>query len=374
MMAITCFSLKFDRELDASQYLDLLGYDIKSDPELKSVDKNTRDFIHRDLICPSCGIKGVMLVSGAQSKLGNKKIRQPHFRFYSNGEADVHDKFCDLREENPFNDISCEKIDFSRSKSLATKLISEYVSKAIANGFIKKLDIAKFRIWHLDIKRNNVVELSLDSEKTFHYLVIQFRRNKNIERFHPKLGEIESLNWNIYALDRIAIKDKSLFEEISKHDDYNFKEKDVASFVERNNLVFDVRILSHEYKCMLQLREFIHRNVKGVFKTKYDISFLDAFVGVLLYVNNWDYQKAIFMFIDIVNSKSCDDYILGNIIALDPFKDYQKISFILNMNDVSDRLLKKDDLDIEVKKEIYFLRCEYKVWKDAQLDNGDLFI
>ncbi|ENP8454751.1 hypothetical protein [Photobacterium damselae] len=362
-MAITSFSMKFDRELDASQYLQLLGYDIGRDPELKSVDKSLRDFIHNDLMCPSCGTKGAVLVSGAKGKLSEKNIKQPHFRFIANDGSDVHDEFCDLREIKPFRDISCEQINFVESKSLATKLIGEYVSKAIFNGFLNRLDIARFRVWHMNTKKKNMVKLSLREDKLFHYSTIYCRRNKDFDEFHPKLGEVKNLNWKIYALDRIAKKNIAMFDEVSKHTNSCVKEGDLTKLLKKHELIFDVRVLSDKYKLMLKLKSFISRSTGVQFKTKYELSFLDAFTGVLLYVNNWDYQKALFMFIDILNANCGNEPFTDNIVALNPFKDFQKLKSILNMNDVHEWLLTKNELDIELEKEVKTLKSEYEVWQ-----------
>lgn len=366
-MAITSFSIKFDRELDASQYLQLLGYDIEQDPELRFVDKNLRNFIHNDLMCPSCGIKGAVLVSGAKGQLSEKNLKQPHFRFIANDGSDIHDEYCDLREIKPFKDISCEKINFLESKSLATKLIGEYVSKAIYNGFLNRQDIAKFRVWHMNIKNKNMVKLSLREDKILHYSTIYYRRNRNFYEFHPKLGEVKNLNWKIYALDRIATKSMAIFEEVSKHTNSSVKEEDLNKFLKKHELIFDVRFLSDKYKLMLKLKSFISRNSEVDFKTKYELSFLDAFTGVLLYVNNWDYQKSLFMFIDILNAKCGNGVFTDNIVALNPFKDFQMLESILNMNDVNEWLLTKDELDIEIKKEVETLKSEYEIWKLASV-------
>ncbi|MFA0097403.1 hypothetical protein [Vibrio crassostreae] len=354
--------MKFNRELDASQYLHLLGYEIEKDPELRFVDENLRSFINTDLMCPSCGIKGAVLVSGAINKLSKKNIKQPHFRFIANDGSDIHDELCDLREIKPFKDISCEKINFSESKSSATRLVAEYVSKAISNDFINRQDIANFRVWHLNIKKQNMLELTLKEEKLFHYATIYCRRNKRFETFHPKLGEVVNLNWNIYALDRIAQRNEILFEEISNHSNSFVKDADVSKLVNRHDLLFDVRVLNNEYKLMVELKNFISRSAGVTFKTKYELSFLDAFTGLLLYVNHWDYQKSLFMFIDIMNAQSNNDEFVGNIIALNPFKDFQKLKSILNMNDVHKELLTRAELNKELKIEVDILKGEYEAW------------
>ncbi|MFP4124978.1 MAG: hypothetical protein ACLFWI_29065 [Coleofasciculus sp.] len=80
-MPKTAYSQRFKRELDPEQLLSLLGYDLKSDPDLKNLSGELRDEIHRDLLCPECGVRGGVIVSRSKSTKSNKALRQPHFRF-----------------------------------------------------------------------------------------------------------------------------------------------------------------------------------------------------------------------------------------------------------------------------------------------------
>ncbi|MCE7604562.1 hypothetical protein [Vibrio fluvialis] len=361
-MAITSYSTKFNRELDATQYLELLGYDHEKDPELIDVNRELRDFIHKDLMCPSCGVRGAILVSGAQNKTRTRKVRQPHFRYSGSNGEDIHDELCDLREAKPFKDISTELVSFTKARSSSTRIIASFLARAIENNLISRFNIANFRVWHLNVKKHHMVKINVTSNQVQHYQSMYCRKLKREEEFNPMFGELEKLNWNLYGLDRIALQNDA-FMDISNHDSIFIKPADFKKIIKGDMEVFDVRFLDDEYNKLLRLKRFISLTCGEKFNSKYEMSFLDAFVGLLLFVNNWSYEQAQLMYIEI----SCLPTPLGvgsdNIISLNPFKDYQSLKTILNMNDVYEHLLTKENFDDLLGFEVEILKYEHATWK-----------
>lgn len=365
-MAITSFSIKYDRELDATQYLSLLGYDLDKDPELRHVSKEMRDFIHQDLMCPSCGVRGAILVSGSQNKIKSKNTKQPHFRYIDYYNEDTHDELCDFRESKPFKDISVETISFTKSKSENTKLIAEYVSKALHYKLFNRADIANFRVWHLNKKKNNLVKLNIEPTKIPHYVSIFRCKFNEQELFHPALGDITYLDWKFYATERLVRKEKLLLDIVEKHKNHFRNFSEISKYMKNGDYIFDVRILDEKYILIKKLSRFFTLNFKEIFKSKYEISFLDAFLGLIGYVNNWDYNMSKIMIAKIASLPNGDYDNTDNIISLNPFKDYEVIKTVLNMNDVSDKLWNEITFNSEVDNEIAKMKNEYKSWKENE--------
>ncbi|MGS0569388.1 hypothetical protein ACU8V6_13015 [Vibrio alginolyticus] len=153
-MALTVFSKKLNCEVDAVQYLSLLGHNLKIDPELNSVTDEERDIVKNDVICPSCGVANAIIVSGFRNDR-NYAIRQPHFRFVDEHGNESHHEYCDLKTVKPFKDITSSYESFfnQKSKSHITKLIGNIISSALTNESIGVKDMIDFRQWHFNLKK-----------------------------------------------------------------------------------------------------------------------------------------------------------------------------------------------------------------------------
>lgn len=338
-MAITAFSKKLGVELGASQYLEKMGHDIKSDPELQNISEEERRVIKDDIICPSCRAGNAIIVSGSRSLTTNLNIREAHFRFINSDGKNAHGEFCDLREDKPFNDSTVDKINFlePRTQSKTTKLIGKIVTKALNNGLISVSQMIEFREWHYNLKKDNIVSINFDSEKIFPYHVFLCRKNSTSDM----LIESSKTETNIRKseLDYFVGTNKATLEKISKHRDFKVKPKPIENFLKKKNKdIFDVRKLINEYTMVRDLSSGLNSALKIYRSGMRDKSLIDAFSGLILFTCNWDINKAVDKCNEILKSEESDEKIMGNIIGLNPFYKFELYASLLNINDVHDAL------------------------------------
>ncbi|MFT6584778.1 MAG: hypothetical protein ACJAVU_000875 [Cognaticolwellia sp.] len=148
-MAITVFSKKFSRKVDALQYFSLIGHNVKQDQELILITDYERAIVRDDISCPSCSVTNAIIVSGAKGHR-NSSLRQPHFRFIDRDGNESHDEFCDLKTIKPFKDETShyENLTLNKSNTDTTRIIGKLISNALSNNIIKVSDIIEFRQWH----------------------------------------------------------------------------------------------------------------------------------------------------------------------------------------------------------------------------------
>lgn len=350
-MAITAFSKKLDRELDALQYFSILGHDLKNDPELNSISDVERLNVKEDVICPSCGVANAIIVSGARNSR-NQPIRQPHFRFTDENGNDSHHEYCDLKTIKPFKDItsSYESFLHQKTNSHLTKVIGEIISSALTNGIIKVSDMINFRQWHFNIKKDNIVQVLFSSEKLHPYNVYKCRKNFDIESaLNPTIDPSSIINK--LALDKIVAESRDTYYKIIQHPDFKLKNKDIDSFFKNGSRnIFDIRLLSEEYTLSNMFGNAILSSFKTSLGSQKEKSILQACCALFLYVNKWQIEPSIDMFNIALQHRDEKHTIEGNIIGLNPFYKYEFYSAILNINDVAKILPTSDELSVLVKE------------------------
>ncbi len=344
-MAITAFSKKLGIELGASQYLELIGHDVKNDPELQNISEEEREEIKADIVCPSCKAENAIIVSGSKSTKTNLNTREAHFRFINSDGINAHGQFCDLREDKPFNDSTVEKINFlePKTQSRTTKLIGEIVTKALNNGLISVSQMIEFREWHYNLKKDNIVSINFDSEKIFPYHVFLCRKNSTSEI----LIESSKTEKNIRKseIDYFVGTNKSIFEKISKHRDFKVTPKKIENFLKKKNKdIFDVRRIINEYLMVKNLSSRLN-SALGIYSNGVrDKSLIDAFSGLILFICDWDFGKAVDKCYEILKSKESNERFMGNIVGLNPFYKFELYASLLNINDVHEALPSDEEL------------------------------
>jgi len=350
-MAITVFSKKFSREVDALQYFALIGHNIKDDQELLNITDHERSVVKSDIHCPSCGVANAIIVSGAKNNR-NISLRQPHFRFVDKNGNESHDEFCDLKAVNPFKDETSNYESFTSNKSNtdATRIIGDLISSALSNEIISVSDIVKFRQWHFNIKKNNIVHVNFSLEKIFPYSVYRCRNNLDLNlALSPKVDSKSVINK--LALDKIVASNKSTLDKILQQPKYNFKEREISNFFRNGGKsIFDVRKMIHEYQLVNSLSHALLDSFNFSLRGIKDKSALQACCGLLLYVNKWDVTSSIEMCNKILKNKVREHSILGNVIGLNPFYKFELYSSILDINEVQADLPTHGELTELVKE------------------------
>lgn len=352
-MAITGFSKRFSREIDALQYFSLIGHDIKKDPKLAQITDNERAIVREDVQCPSCAALNATIVSGAKGHR-NITLRQPHFRFIDIHGNESHHEFCDLKTIKPFKDKTSnyQSFTFSQSNSHITRVIGDLISKALTNRIIKTSDIIEFRHWHFNIKKNNIVHLDFTADKIFTYQVYRLRKDLDIQSALSPVISGDSVI-NKLALDMVIANDQSTLKKITNQTDFNFRRRDIEKL--RNHIgkpIFDVRKLVNEYFSVITLGNAMLDSFRAPLHGIKDTSILQAFCGLLLYINKWNIEESINMCNEIIHCKKCDNNELGNIIGLNPFYKFELYSALLNINEVAPELPTQRQLDESMIKTV----------------------
>jgi hypothetical protein len=362
----TAFSKKYEREIDAVQLLSLLGHDIKNDPTLETIQAPDRSFIEKDILCPSCGVSGALIVSGARSKKNNKSIRQPHFRFVLPNGKNKHDQYCEFAETQVLNNSNHVQIDFSKSNSEFTRYIGNLVCKGIENDLISQMDIRNLRQWHYDTKKNSVIDIKITEKECLVFQEIKkFKRRVSFD-FRPEYAELKELNWINVASDELAKKHKKFVEGISNevYLFYNtFSEREYRAILKKiEKHTFDIRCFSTQYLLIQKFRNFLILYDLGCPKIKSSKNsdyYFDAFCSLLLFKSSWNIDKAISLYIKIKNCDLPVNANLGNIIGTAPFVDFKIMKNILDANDYAEYLIPLDSMKIQMNKVYQFLKNQY---------------
>jgi hypothetical protein len=344
-MAITVFSKKFSREVDALQYFSLIGHNVKQDQELNLITDIERSIVRDDISCPSCGVTNAIIVSGAKGHR-NSPLRQPHFRFIDENGNESHDDFCDLKTIKPFKDETShyENFNLNKSNTDTTRIIGKLISSALSNNIIKVSDIIGFRQWHFNIKKNNIVYVDFSPDKLHPYLVYRCRGNLDLNLALSPTVDSKSVI-NKLALDKIVASNKGTLDKILQQPKFKMKERELDKFFKKGGKsIFDVRKIIKEYYLVNMLGNAMLDSFNCSLRGIKDTSALQAYCGLLLYVNEWSVDSSIEMCNKIINCKVNESAILGNIIGLNPFYKFELYSAILDINEVQTDLPSSEKL------------------------------
>jgi hypothetical protein len=334
-MAITVFSNKFSREVDALQYFSLIGHNIKQDQELNLITDLERSIVREDISCPSCGVTNAIIISGAKGHR-NSSLRQPHFRFVDENGNESHDEFCDLKTIKPFKDETShyESFTLNKSNTDTTRIIGKLISNALSNSIINVSDILGFRRWHFNIKKNNVVYVDFNLDKLHPYLVYRSRENLDLNSALSPIIDPKSVI-NKLALDKVVAANKGTLDKILQQPKFKIEERELEKFFKNGGKsIFDVRKIIKEYYLVNMLGNAILDSFNFSLRGIKDTSVLQAYCGLLLYVNEWSVESSIEMCNRIISCQVNEPTILGNIIGLNPFYKFELYSAILDINDV----------------------------------------
>jgi len=355
-MAITAFSKFFNRELDVQQILNLYA-------EIPD-QNNLSDFIKVDIECPCCGVTGARIVKEGLSSKTNLIVKQAHFAFNNDKGEDAHLLFCDYyagddRAKKPSSD---EIINLSQSRNEITEEIRKYVCAAIQNQIFKQQDIRNMRQWFYNLRSTQdfLVEHSKHQLNILRKTIIRSERNRyeytidqNIVKdewfdldeevyeslatkfpFPEKIKEINGMN---YYLTRKTIVKRAISLSQKNHGQYEF---------DRDRLLEDYKLTMQLSFRIIQTNEVFTNKIglSNISKRKGNNPLM-AYSATLLFVNEWNLDKATKMHYEISTATFSDEN-LGNVVGLNPFIHYDAwlaLKFVTEW--------KKEYLDFDFEKE-----------------------
>ncbi|MFP7609853.1 hypothetical protein [Serratia quinivorans] len=319
-MTDTAYSKHLQKEVDAEQYVDLLGIDINQ----------IHEFAHHDVLCPICEATGGTYVRAAKSGNYQKKA---HFRFVGKGGESAHHPSCDFYGDRLSHEMGQHLVRYSTDRTKITQVIRKLVCAGIQENVFSQETMRLMRQWFF--KKRTTSTFSVDiSEEDLGWFVYIIRLPRmpyangwdDLLPFTVAQATIPGFSWK-EAIQREAVRIHQptlrVFQELKiwqKHilDLQNYLQSSKPKFL------IDPSLLREEYAKTLQLTAFIVNN-SAEFKNKAVRDRTDgeekllAFAALLLFVSGWEIDVAIMKFAVIANVKEVDDMLAGNFIGLNPY-------------------------------------------------------
>lgn len=368
-MAITAFSKKFKRELDVKQFQNLY----QQFPN----ELDLSDFTKTDIECPCCGVTGGRIVKEGISLKTKQAVKQAHFAFKKDDGGDSHLIFCDYysgpdKENRITNDSN---ISLASSQNEVTQEIRKLVCSAIHNDIFQQVDIRNMRQWFLEMrsKEDFLVENSKHQLNLLKHTIIRSPRNKdaytidknivNEEWFDldqevyeslatkfPYPDKIRNIPGMNYLLTRRAIIKKAISISQKNHGLYEF---------DRNLLEEKYRIASQLSSRIIQCNDLLYQKLGHNIRRARSNNPLMAYSATLLFVNNWNIEKALKMH-NAIACSTTENENLGNVIGLNPFIHYDAW-IALNFSSIWKKDFIEYDFDHEFLKEKKRLKEIYQI-------------
>lgn len=319
-MTDTAYSKHLQKEVDAEQYVDLLG-----------IDKNQiHEFAHHDVLCPICEATGGTYVRAAKSGNYQKKA---HFRFVGKSGESAHHPSCDFYGDRLSHEVGQHLVRYSTDRTKITHVIRALVCAGIQEKVFSQETMRLMRQWFFE--KRTVSTFSVDiSEDELDWLAYIIRlpmypyadgRN-DLLPFTPVQATIPGFSWE-EAIRREAVRiHKPTLRAFAELKIWPKHIIDLQNYLQngKQKLLIDPSLLSEEYAKTLQLTSFIVNN-SAEFKSKAVRDRADgeekllAFAALLLFVSGWEIDLAIMKFAVIANVKQVDDMLAGNFIGLNPY-------------------------------------------------------
>ena len=374
-MSKTAYSVLNKKELDVEQLLALYGnHTIEESVKILSdIPDHIRTLVNLDVQCPSCGVSGAILVSGAKSKITAKTLRQAHFRFVGVKNEDAHKTFCEFSTVD--NDLpkQSELIDFQSDRSQETRLIRQVVCKGIEAKVFDQSDIRAMRQWYFDLKTSVSFRVTA-SASTFSYLYNLLGHHPHDSLAHqPIHAEIPNFNWQHAARAKLT-QDKADLVKEAHEVKFGEGRKDAERLAERykDRDVFDVSALEPFYQktiqlCMFTGRAFGFKPHKWAnYKWGNVPPAMLALCSLLLSVSDWDINIATEKMSIIFGAPEPTSLLHGNVIGLNPFLDYNAWRIVKKVSEIDQRFTIPKDFYIEVKEIENKMRSEHLQWRRSK--------
>ena len=324
-MANTAYSKKFKRELDPLQLLSLLNYKLDNSNLISNLPEEIRTFIRQDIICPCCKATNTEIVSDSISPNGKTSKRQPHFRFKdtSQGTKNGHHPFCDTIPSPKGTDSASNVFTSKRSRSKTTKYIRRLVCTARQVNFLTDSDIANFRQWVFDLKKDSYLENKANENQLLNAYKIKFQfhlldnlppyldleeHRKHCEHMKPSKDFFSACGHKQISLSSISkLAKKTIYPDVEEHKKFFYLVEELSKHVSR-------------------ISYFFHK--------KESKNLVEAFLCLFLFKNNWD---IIFTTNEIAKLHEKQRFLeidesLGNITGSNPFQNIMAYDYLKKVN------------------------------------------
>lgn len=381
-MPITAYSVEARRELDLEQWLALNAYESTDDPQLLSLPAELRAKAAADIECSCCGARGASLVRGARSRGTGKAVAQGHFRFRTAEGANPHDPLCDFFDEQTVRGAEYLS-SFANDKSALTRAIRDLVCRGIAAGLFSQADMRAMRLWFLQEKSAHAVVIDVTPEHLQWCVDLQAASAWNAANlpFMPEHGSIPGFDWDTAARLEWARRNSDLFKEVDRS--VYFRRQSIDRPLRlvgqhAGQTVLDPSALRDKYETTCRLAGFAAYHLfDGRAKPPAIVNqhpsawgpaghAVLALCSLLLFVSDWDIQRASALYCRIKSVTPVPDGVEGNLIGLNPFHDYSAWQVINSAR----RVVAKRVDDRPVSQQIADVKQEieraYQAWASTQ--------
>lgn len=324
-MANTAYSKKFKRELDPLQLLSLLNYKLDNSNLISNLPEEIRTFIRQDVICPCCKATNTEIVSDSISANGKSSKRQPHFRFKdtSQGTKNGHHPFCDTIPSPKGTDSASNIFTSKRSRSRTTKYIRRLVCTARQINFLTDSDIANFRQWVFDLKKDNYLENKVNEKQLVnaYNLRVQFNLLDNL----PPYLDLEEHRKHLEHMK----PSKDFFSAC----DYKQISLSSISKLAKKTTYLDVEEIKKFFYIVNKLSKHVSR-ISYYFQKNESKNLVEAFLCLFLFKNNWDIKLATNEIAQLHEKQRFleIDESLGNITGSNPFQNIMAYDYLKKVN------------------------------------------
>ncbi|MBU9854337.1 hypothetical protein [Rahnella bonaserana] len=361
-MPITAYSKTFKRELDSTQLTRLFNE--------HEVGKKIsfRDFVKEDIECPACNATGGHYVNESVSSTG-KVIKQAYFAFRDAEGNDAHLPFCDFYNgPDKQNTITNEgQVDFSKSNSPITQAVAWMVCCGIENSIFSQEDIRNMRQWFLELRQNGdfTFEVSPHLVNITRAFMVRNKRNSKEYTFDANAIKDECFDINQEVYESLHYKFPQLAPNFKDNSElYNLrllsvlKKSRSIAVKESNSVTFDRTILSDKYaiarifaleirKANPRLRSSMSHSIPAVSNSNP----LMALSALLLFVSDWENDKALNKLTQIMSYKTINDHNAGNVMGLNPFIHYNSWVVVKKLHELQQSVGDGINFDLEFENE-----------------------
>ncbi|MDI1363520.1 MAG: hypothetical protein PSX79_01395 [bacterium] len=345
IMPATAYSRYLGKELDVRQLM--VATRMIADVNVASLEPSPeqRAWIRGDVLCACCGVSGAIVVREAKRQGRGAPIGQAHFRFpaTADGQGDAHRPGCEFRsvDDAPTAPIG-GSVDFNSARTKETRLIRDLVCRGIEQRVISQTDIRQMRQWYFEHNttgpRFRMLATPLSVQRTWEILDLR-GRNRSLAFSSAHVG-LPGFDWDVatkrqIAFDHLAFSDTDIrFHTTAERDaltrlaqTYQGRDlPDVTAIQGAYRQALAFARLATEYG-QLDLPSFKPWEHAPQSPT------ILAFAALMLFVSGGDMDGAITRLATILAAPPPTDLTLGNVIGLNPYRDY---SLLLNAKAISD--------------------------------------
>ncbi|WP_455268777.1 hypothetical protein [Rahnella aceris] len=351
-MPISAFSKSLQDELDVHQYL----------AKINIPDSKLNEFVRADVVCPICQATGAGIVNG--------KVKQSYFRFLNKEGKTSHHVACDYYTEDGSSVIKNEnQVNFMKPRTDLTRMLRTLVCAGLQIGVFDQKKMHEMRRWFFESRRDSLFEIKIE--------LSEIERIKKVTDkpifwdsvpFHPSHASLPGYDWvrgvtMEYNSENIPLRRRLLENKI-----HISLIAPIHAFLSKNErrFIIDPSILQDKYETTVRLSKLIlsispQISNKTRNKVVYNVSsesFFNAFSALLLFISDWNFEKAVEIFVEISRVENLIDENAGNFIGFDPFYKYEVYAALKKLSELAPwEISDKEICDIEVE-----MRKKFSDW------------